>query len=428
MQENKIEGIEISQNHLPKKPIEEVEEDYEKLPPITLFHKITLALLGICSLTGWNSILNAFDFFQAKFPKNDYVDVAFYFPIPIMCTNFLVGVTLTLIGNKIPIEKRIPFALRGAVLTLVSICLVGIYLKQTQAGIAIVFIILILQGIFDSLITNSSVALSGATQSGVLISIYWTFTALSGIIMNVLRFIAFGAFGLEDLDNGTGLYFGVATGFYITGSICFTIFTNCDYYKAVLKRDQMKNKKQEEQQNQATPNAEKEIFKIQDNKIVAGPAPFFIFTNYVQTFMLFPGVSVFQKPQYTLIEFPYALVFMFMIYNIGDFTGKTLGGIQFLQKSFIAYSVVISRFSYFILFILIAQNEGSKDMQNDLFQFFLLFTFALTNGMITTILMTVAPQRATNVQDRYLISYVNIFSLTFGISIGSFMALILAKN
>ncbi|EGR29758.1 nucleoside transporter family protein, putative [Ichthyophthirius multifiliis] len=338
-------NIQTSQNHLPKQPQEE--EDYEKLPPITLFHKITFALLGICSLTGWNSILNAFDFFQDKFPKHDYVDVAFYFPIPIMCSNFLVGITLTLIGNNIPFEKRIPFALRGAVLTIIFICLIGIYLKQTQAGIALVFIVLIFQGIFDSLMINSAVALSGATQSGVLISIFWNFTALSGIIMNVLRFIAFGAFGLQDLDNGTCLYFAVATLFYLVGSIL-------------------------------------------------GPAPFFIFTNYVQTFMLFPGVSVFQKPSYTLIQNPFVLVFMCTIYNLGDLT--------------------------------VARNQGSQAMQNDLFQFFFLYIFASMDGLITSILMTVAPQRATNSKDRNFISYVNMFSLTFGISVGSFMALILVDE
>ncbi|EGR29762.1 nucleoside transporter family protein, putative [Ichthyophthirius multifiliis] len=468
--------IDNNKNSKKVSPMENQQEDYEKLPPITLFHKLTFALLGICSLTGWNAILNAFDFFQAKFPKKNFVDVAFYFPIPIMCTNFLVGICLTIVGNKIPIEKRIPFSLRGAVFTLVSICLVGIYLKYTQAGMALVFIILILQGTFDSLTTNSSIALSGATQSGELIGIFWTFTAWSGVIMNILRFIALGAFGIEDLDNGTGLYFGVATGFYIIGSICITIFTNCDYYKAVLRRDKMRNLKLQ-QQKQA--DSEKDMFKMQDNQIVInnenqqqtaqqlqtaqkiltnqqiqtanqfdvnnnqktsnlnkvinffiiiGPAPFFIFMTYVQTFMLFPGVSVFQKPKYTLIEFPYALVFMFTIYNIGDLVGKSLGSVSLFKKQWIAYIEVLSRFTFYIFFLLIAKKQGSLQMQNDVFQFFLLFMFALTNGMITSILMALAPQRATNAKDRDLICYMSAFSLNFGIAIGSFMALTLSNN
>ncbi|EGR29761.1 nucleoside transporter family protein, putative [Ichthyophthirius multifiliis] len=311
-----LANIQISQNHFPKQPQED-EEDYEKLPQITFFHKITFALLGICSQSGWNAILNAFDFFQSKFPKQNFVDVAFYFPIPIMFTNFIISVTLVIIGNIVSIEKSIPFSLKGTVISLVSLSLIGIFLKYTLAGT------------MSCLTNNLSVALSMATQNGILINIFFTFTSLSGVIMNILRFIALGAFGIEDLDNGTG------------------------------------------------------------------PAPFFIFIAYVQTFMLFPGVSVFQKPQYTLIKQPYALVFVFTIFNIGD---------------------------------LIANQQGSKDMQNDLFQYFLLFTFALTNGMVTSILMTIAPQRANNAKDRDFISYMSVFFLTFGITVGSFMALIFQKN
>ncbi|EGR29755.1 nucleoside transporter family protein, putative [Ichthyophthirius multifiliis] len=161
-----IQEIQSSQKKSPK--ASEAEKNYVKIPSITFFHKFTFALLGISALTGLNAILNALHFFQDKFPKNNFVDVAFYFPIPIMCSNFLVGVTLTIIGHNIPFEKSIPFSLRGAILSLISLCLVSVYLQQTQAGIILVFIILIFQGTMDSIANNSSVAISGATQSRLL--------------------------------------------------------------------------------------------------------------------------------------------------------------------------------------------------------------------------------------------------------------------
>jgi equilibrative nucleoside transporter 1/2/3 len=154
-----------------------------------------------------------------------------------MCTNFLIGVSLTVLGTKIPINSRMPFSLRGAIISLVAICIVGILLKDSQAGLALCFILLICQGFFDSITNNTSVALSGATGSGELVGIFWTFTAWSGIIMNVLRFIALGAFGVADLDNGTGLYFGVAACFYLAGSFFVSFFLKSDYYLAVQRRD-----------------------------------------------------------------------------------------------------------------------------------------------------------------------------------------------
>ena len=62
----------------------------QPLPPILFWHKITFVFLGIASLAGWNAILTAFDFFSVKYPKGEFLDVTFYFPIPIMITNSLL--------------------------------------------------------------------------------------------------------------------------------------------------------------------------------------------------------------------------------------------------------------------------------------------------------------------------------------------------
>ncbi|EGR29756.1 nucleoside transporter family protein, putative [Ichthyophthirius multifiliis] len=367
MTELVTEKIQIIQTNTQQS--QQTTEDYEKMPSVTLFHKLSLAILGICSLTGWNAILNALDFFQEKFPKQQFLNVSFFIPIPIMCSSLIVGAILSVIGNAIPFQNYISIILRVSSLSVASLCLVSVFLKETYIGIVLVFIIQSFQGTVVSISNNCCLTLAMATQNSVLIGIYLTFTSLSGLIMNLLRLTALGTFGIEDLDKGTGLYFGVAAGSYITGR----------------------------------------------------PAPFIIFVSCVQTSMLYPGVSVFQKPKYTYVKFPVAPILMVTIFNIGDIFGKSLGGgFKFLQKAQFAFGIVICRF--------IANLQGSQDMQNDFFQYFLIFMFALTKGLVSSILMTVGPQRATNSKDRDLISHMNILFLTLGVSVGSLMALILKIN
>ena len=55
--------------------------------------------------------------------------------------------------------------------------------------------------------------------------------------MNILRFIALGVFGEKDLNNGALLYFGVAAFFYLLASSFAVAFMECDYFKALEKRD-----------------------------------------------------------------------------------------------------------------------------------------------------------------------------------------------
>lgn len=73
-------------------------------------------------------------------------------------------------------------------------------------------------------------------------SIYWTCTALSGIVLNIIRFIALGALGdsEESTNICTAIYFSVASIIYIISSAFQVIFTKSDFFNLIKRRVYLK--------------------------------------------------------------------------------------------------------------------------------------------------------------------------------------------
>lgn len=63
-------------------------------PKADSLSKTTSVLLGIASLIGWSAILNSFDFFANRYPKETFHDVTFLFPIPLKFASFIWGLAM----------------------------------------------------------------------------------------------------------------------------------------------------------------------------------------------------------------------------------------------------------------------------------------------------------------------------------------------
>ncbi|EAS01236.1 equilibrative nucleoside transporter family protein (macronuclear) [Tetrahymena thermophila SB210] len=435
--------------------------EYEKelaqpLPPLKLWYKVAFVFLGIASLAGWNAILTAFDFFGQKYPKGQFLDVTFYFPIPIMITNFLAGLACPALARRFNYNQRIAYCLMGVCCTMIIVTIIAIF-YNTTAGYWISFCILFIQGFIDSVNTNSLIALAGSVHPSIN-NIYWTSTALSGLTMNVIRLIALAILGDSEQSTNicTALYFCFAAVIYIFSSMMQIIFTKCDYFKLVERRSFLKNQienkitTQTEMQNvRSTGNVQTDVNLDQHEKQTSslkknaffqylaylsqvfkysGCIPLYLVLIYIQTFMMFPGVSIFQKTTYEIIKFPWAGVFMILLFNLGDLVGKYIGGIKMLQKLYLTYSIVISRFIFYVFFLLISRHKGSEDLQNDVFSWFCIFLFAVTNGQCTTALMNLGPKNVKDPKIVDLINFIGGFAITFGISIGTFLALPLVQE
>lgn len=69
--------------------------------------------------------------------------------------------------------------------------------------------------------------------------------------------------------------------------------------------------------------------------------------------------------------------------------------------------------------------HSSEDgfFNKDLVTYFNMLLFAITNGFCTGGLMFLGPTRGNNHRSKELISFINSFSLTFGIACGTFLAM-----
>ncbi|KAL4478417.1 hypothetical protein ABPG74_006652 [Tetrahymena malaccensis] len=449
------------------------------LPPVKFWYKITFVFLGIASLAGWNAMLTAFDFFGAKYPKDQgYLDITFYFPIPIMITNFFAGLACPALARRFSYNQRIAYLSIGVCCFLITITLIAIF-YNTKAGFWISFTLLFFQGFIESVVTNSLIALAGMISHEIN-AIYWTCTAASGLVMNFIRLIALGAVGdtPSSMNVCTAIYFAFACLIYIVSASMQAAFTKTEYFKALEHRHNIKSRienrememdmarmmkekmaaennanngsdnqlKTEQALSQVNLEQQKKskknglVAKLLQNPFIqyliylsqvfkyAGAIPVFLVFIYIQTFMMFPGVSIFQKPTYTIIPYPYAAVWMITCYNFGDLVGKYLGSIKALEKLYFIYFVVMLRFVYYVLFLMTANEKGGDAFQNDVFAWTNQLMFAITNGFATTGLMNLGPRKCKDPKIINLINFIGGFSITFGIAIGTFLALPLAKE
>jgi solute carrier family 29 (equilibrative nucleoside transporter), member 1/2/3 len=85
---------------------------------------------------------------------------------------------------------------------------------------------------------------------------------------------------------------------------------------------------------------------------------------------------------------------------------------------------LVLRLGFFFFYLLIAANQGGPVILSTPFAFINSFLFAVTNGYCTAAFMTIGPELTEDPKKKEVIGFINGFALTFGISCGTFMAII----
>ena len=116
---------------------------------------------------------------------------------------------------------------------------------------------------------------------------------------------------------------------------------------------------------------------------------------------------------------------MISLYNGGDIIGKYVASIRVLMKETLAYIVLILRFGFFAMFILIAyyKSKNVTFIENDYVDTINMLLFGITNGYCTSCFMFIGPSKTEKVKEKELIGFIGGFFLTFGITCGTFLAL-----
>ncbi|EAR89427.1 nucleoside transporter family protein (macronuclear) [Tetrahymena thermophila SB210] len=427
----------------------QIEQTYDVLPPVNNFLKFCFMMFGILAFAGWNAVITAFDYFSVRYPKEEIPDVTFYFPFGVMIGDIISGVTFVAQAKYFSVKSRFMYTVVIEVIVIISLCIVAMYYNN-MSGFWISMFLLFIDGWADNVKTNTFVVIAGSVHPQ-LNNLFWTYTAFSGLIMNALRFIVLAIFG-DDLDSnanyGTLIYFCTCAVIFIITIICFAIFIKSNYYKISLKIDSLKQQKikleeelyfiknqDQQRQNNVELQGFSKIFWGAFNYLKefifitkhTGFLSFYLFLSFFETFLLFPGVCVFRKPQFTFLEFAWAAQVMMTAFNLGDFIGKYIGYIKCLHRLYWIYGLVILRISFIPVFILMAKDEGSAVLQDDYFIMCMIFLFSITNGFITTSLAHLSPRKITDPYIRDKVNFFSNFTMTLGIDLGIVLAIFLGN-
>jgi equilibrative nucleoside transporter 1/2/3 len=111
--------------------LSELEEIFEKIPTLKskTVHNITFIMMGIASLAGWNVTLSAFDFFEKKYPKTEFLNISTMFPIPIMLTNFIAGLACPYLAAKFSYNIRICGCLLATSAALLTTAFIALFIN-----------------------------------------------------------------------------------------------------------------------------------------------------------------------------------------------------------------------------------------------------------------------------------------------------------
>lgn len=158
----------------------------------------------------------------------------------------------------------------------------------------------------------------------------------------------------------------------------------------------------------------------------AGAVPLLIFLIYIQTFMMFPGVSATMHSWHNAkFGRDYGILTLITLFNAGDYIGKVICS---FPKTFNFQSSTISimfRFIFFATFILgVNIKLKSEFLKSDAFVCIEMLLFGTLNGYGTSSMMAIGPSRTSSPKRKELIGFIDGFSLQTGIFVGTLLSLI----
>lgn len=151
---------------------------------------------------------------------------------------------------------------------------------------------------------------------------------------------------------------------------------------------------------------------------------FCVWLNFAIVFTVFPAVAIMKN--LSGLSAAWTNTILIFIYNLGDTIGKMSSQKQF-YNTLSATVLVVARLAFVVLFAMVAYYQGDRSIpviSEDWFAFLNMALFALTTGLSTGSHMNLAPQKVTSELQKETAGFLMSFPLFFGISCGTFFALI----
>ncbi|KAJ6863564.1 equilibrative nucleotide transporter 8-like [Populus alba x Populus x berolinensis] len=364
-------------------------------------------LLGAGNLLPWNAFITAIDYFGYLYPTKHIEKV---FSVAYMSSSVLVLLIVVSWGGW---SKQLSYRLRmnmGFCIFVLSL-MVAPLIDWSSSGsgpegrsngaYGVTVASVVVCGIADGLVGGSLIGAAGKLPKQYMQAVF-AGTASSGVLISILRIITKASLPQNPQRLRTSAHF-----YFIVSAIillCCALSSNLLYKLPVM-----------EQLYKLAPDDSlfpKPKFRAVARKI-RWPA-FGVLMIYIVTLSIFPGFIAEDLSSKLLKDwYPVLLI---TIYNVADFTGKSLTAIYVLKSIKKATWGCILRLVFYPLFA--ACLNGPKWLKTEVPVAILTFMLGVTNGYLTSVLMILAPM-AVSVSEAELSAIAMVVFLGLGLVGGS---------
>mmetsp|Transcript_49304 Transcript_49304/g.56795 ORF Transcript_49304/g.56795 Transcript_49304/m.56795 type:complete len:427 (-) Transcript_49304:177-1457(-) len=404
-------------------------------------------LQGIGSLLGWNAVLTAYDFFAVQYP--DY-NVYKLFSIPKFSANLVVCPLMLFISSKFSLNQRISGGLYLIGVALLVLPAVAEIMTNT-VGFAIVMILLFILGGLNGISCSSVVGFTANFPHFYMAKVM-AGSGIAGLILNATRAICLGIFGSsEGLLESTIVYFVLSSLMSVACGLVHMKFVTTEFSQYYASKGDL-NAIADDEADGVTSNEEQTLSaqliipKVAANGLnnpdsnsllgteVRTPPTFFgvmkeiplyaglLTLLYVQTFMLFPGVSLARI--IGNLDGAWNTVVVITTFNLFDTIGKTIAEKRSLYNKYTVIGVIVFRFIFFVTFLHLKASKNTGFFDSDAFAIINMSLFATFNGYCTSALFTMGPE-AVKPYKRETAGFIMQLALYTGIISGSYLSLVL---
>lgn len=395
-------------------------------------------ILGIGSLTPFNAIISAFDFFiyfqKGYSPQLTFPNINFGLNFALQLLFLYAG---NLISNKIKL-------IGSSLLSLISLISLPLVVLNFEASTSFIICcgIMVLVGISNAFSGSSIFGLVSFFPIQNVIAV-GTGQGIAGIIINVIRyFILFSlGDGVEDLKKGAFIFFGASALIIFVCLIVSIMLYKNKYFVGILEKsgEIPRNKKKTDESTELLETNTANSNKVNKNKrkkekefsfvslmIKLFDINFLIMLNFVITFLLFPGVSI--KPAVFGMSMGWKINTIIFLFNVCDTIGKSIVNYITPTKTKL-YLIGFGRITLAVAFYHVLYCEHNKSMSPETVSYLTLLNvglLAITSGMMCSLCFGLAPNQVENEWKGKAGSSVSL-CLVIGIFFGSFAGILMDK-
>ncbi|OMJ89110.1 hypothetical protein SteCoe_8836 [Stentor coeruleus] len=393
-----------------------------------LLSEITLQGIGV--LISWNSILTALDWYNNRFPN---LDPGFWIPFLNYLPSLIFQPLTIIYGHKFTFNIRINVAnIIIAIILVMTPIIVELTTKTT--GFICICILTVLMGSANAVGQTSLFGLTGAlpkkyTNAAMLGN------GLSGLSITIIRLICLSIFP----SNSSGYLHSTEVYFIISGCtliICCVVQLHLMKHPLIIECLSKTHSKEASKIAKITVEDELESFSdstgyhhIHKEKISyknlfskIWQYLFLVWLNFVITFGMLSHVAL--ATDASEMSYPVFSTLMIFVFNFCDVLGRYTPTLHLLKKSML-WVFTISRFVFWVTFILIASDDPSVSpawlFSWTWFKFVNMALYSYTNGYSCTCSMIHGPSVVSDVyKDKA--GYIMVSGLILGIFSGQIIS------